>query len=193
VPPQPVTGIVLPFFYLVFIPIGLLWKMYSTSKICLSIFIPWFFLASFQPSPKLLWHTCGPFASYQCATAHQLKITALDGRSGCFTALHWCEWKKQQNLQFWLIKWIELMNVREQWIEPMNLCKRLWREMGQIFSFFIYKNKHFWVALQLLFPDCLIIICYMCKCYCLVWMLFVFPKCYFSVQRIIYIYSHNLW
>lgn len=29
------------------------------------------------PSPKVLRHTCGPFAAHQCAGAHWLKITTL--------------------------------------------------------------------------------------------------------------------
>jgi hypothetical protein len=45
-------------------------------------FIPQFFLASFRPSPKLPRHTCGPFASHQCAAAHRLKIAALTERRG---------------------------------------------------------------------------------------------------------------
>jgi hypothetical protein len=40
-------------------------------------FIAQFFLASFRPSPKLPRHTCGPFASHQCAEAHRLKIDAM--------------------------------------------------------------------------------------------------------------------
>jgi hypothetical protein len=40
-------------------------------------FIPQIFLASFRPSPKLPLHTCGPFASHQCAEAHRLKIAAV--------------------------------------------------------------------------------------------------------------------
>jgi hypothetical protein len=41
-------------------------------------FLPQFFLASFRPSPKLPRHTCGPFASHQCAAAHRLKIAGVE-------------------------------------------------------------------------------------------------------------------
>lgn len=63
-------------------------KNVQNLKNLLQLFLfPSFFLAYFQPSAKLLWQTCGPFVSYQCAAAHWLKTAALDGRSGCFTAL----------------------------------------------------------------------------------------------------------
>jgi hypothetical protein len=39
--------------------------------------IPQFFLASFRPSRKLPRHTCGSFASYQCAAANRLNIAEL--------------------------------------------------------------------------------------------------------------------
>jgi hypothetical protein len=42
--------------------------------------VPQFFLASFLPSPKLPGHICRPFASHQCAVAHQLKIAALEDK-----------------------------------------------------------------------------------------------------------------
>jgi hypothetical protein len=42
-------------------------------------FNPPFFLTSFRPSPKLPRHTCGLFASHQCAAAHlrTLRLTPV--------------------------------------------------------------------------------------------------------------------
>jgi hypothetical protein len=44
------------------------------------------FLASFRPSTKLPRHTCGPFASHQCAATHRLKIAAVYRMSPPVTA-----------------------------------------------------------------------------------------------------------